>query len=232
MILCSAFARRLFIFFIHLDYWDSIMHIVIIGCEYTGKTSLAMNLMKWGKKHDINFHLDDHFTIPDSSLPTEDREVMLTLSPLIKERFQRFQAVYHVHVMNQNRDSLQVGFYSEDAIYGPLYYGYESHYPAIRHGREIEKELPPDTILVLLTASADVITKRMVADPHKYQVINKKDIPVLLEKFSEEFQASAIRAKIRIDTSDLIPIQVLDECARARVRSVLVLHQMCSRSQS
>jgi hypothetical protein len=187
------------------------MHIIIIGCEYAGKTSLSMNLLKWGKKYDINFHLDDHFTIPDSSLPPEDREVMLTLSPLFKERFQRFQAVYHVHVMNQNRDSLQVGFYSEDAIYGPLYYGYESHYPAIRHGREIEKELPPDTILVLLTASANIINKRMIANPHKYQVIKKEDIPVLLEKFNEEFLASAIHAKIRIDTSDLTSDQVLDE---------------------
>ena len=92
MILFSALAHSFFISYPHHDYWDSIMHIIIIGCEYSGKSSLAINLMKWGKKHDINYHLDDHFTIPDSSLPTEDREVMLTLSPLFKRTLSAFSS--------------------------------------------------------------------------------------------------------------------------------------------
>jgi hypothetical protein len=195
------------------------MNLIIIGCEYSGKSTLATNLMAWGKKRDINYHLDDHFTVPDSSLPKEDRDVMLTLSPRFKERFQRFQAVYHVRIMNLYRDSLEVGFYSEDTIYGPLYYGYDSRALAIRHGRELEKELPPDTILVLLTASPEAIAKRMAAEPHEYQVIRTEDIPLLLEKFNEEFRASAIHAKIQIDTTDLTPDQVLEEFLRqARAR--------------
>ena len=195
------------------------MNLIIIGCEYSGKSTLATNLMAWGKKRGINYHLDDHFTVPDSSLPKEDRDVMLTLSPRFKERFQRFQAVYHVRIVNLFRDSLEVGFYSEDAIYGPLYYGYDSRALAIRHGRELEKELPPDTILILLTASPEAIAKRMAADPHEYQVIRTEDIPLLLEKFDEEFRASAIHAKIQIDTTDLTPDQVLEEFLRqARAR--------------
>ncbi|MHA2391409.1 MAG: hypothetical protein ACXAEX_05530 [Promethearchaeota archaeon] len=190
------------------------MDVIIIGCEYVGKTTLANNLMEWGKKRDFSYHLDDHFTIPDSSLTKDDRDVMLTLSPQFKERFQRFQAVYHVQIMNLYRDSLEIGFYFEDAVYGPLYYGYDSNALAIHHGRELEKELPPDTILVLLTASAEAIAKRMDAAPHEYQIIKRNDIPYLLEKFSEEFQASAIHAKIEINTSDLTPNEVLEEFLR------------------
>jgi hypothetical protein len=195
------------------------MNLIVIGCEYSGTSTLAKNLMAWGKKRDINYHLDDHFTIPDSSLPKEDRDVMLTLSPRFKERFQRFQAVYHVRIMNLYRDSLEVGFFSEDTIYGSLYYGYDSRALALRHGRELEKELPHDTILVLLKASPEAIAKRMNADPHEYQVIKKEDISLLLEKFNEEFRASAIHAKIQIDTTDLTPEQVLEEFLRqARAR--------------
>lgn len=190
------------------------MNIIIIGCEYAGKSTLANNLVEWGKKRDFYYHIDDHFTIPDSSMSKEDRDIMLTLSPHFKERFQRFQAVYHVRIMKLYRDSLEVGFYFEDTVYGPLYYGYDSNFLAIRHGRELEKELPKDTILVLLTASPEVIVKRMDEDPHEYQVIKEDDIPVLLEKFKEEFLASAIHAKIEINTNNLTPDQVLAEFIR------------------
>lgn len=159
----------------------------------------------------MNFHLDDHFTIPDASLSKEDRDVMLTLSPAFKERFQRFQAVYHVRIVRLERDAIEVGFYSEDAVYGPLYYGYRPDALAIRQGRELEKELPSDTILVLLTASSDVIVKRMENSPHKYQIIRREDIPLLLQKFEEEYGASTIHAKIRIDTTDQSPEQALQE---------------------
>jgi hypothetical protein len=160
------------------------MKVTLIGCEYSGKSSFAESLSEWGKKHDMNFHLDDHFTIPDASLSREDRDVMLTLSPAFKERFQRFQAVYHVRIVWLERDAIEVGFYSEDAIYGPHYYGYRPDALAIRQGRELEKELPSDTILVLLTASSDVIVKRMENSAHEYQIIRREDIPPLLQKFA------------------------------------------------
>ena len=71
-------------------------------------------------EHDFNFHLDDHFTIPDSSLSKDDRDTMLGLSPEFKERFQRFQMVYHIRLFSLYRDMVEVGFYSEDAIYGSV----------------------------------------------------------------------------------------------------------------
>jgi hypothetical protein len=193
------------------------MKVIVIGCEYTGKSTFANSLLEWGKKHDMNFHLDDHFTIPDASLSKGDRDVMLTLSPAFKERFQRFQAVYHVRIVNLYRDAIEVGFYSEDAVYGPLYYGYRPEALAIKQGRELEKELPSETILVLLTASPEVITKRMAENPHEYQVVRKEDIPLLLGRFEEEFRVSTIHAKIRIDTTNLTPEQTLEEfLAKAR----------------
>ena len=187
------------------------MKLILIGCEYTGKSTLAQKLVSWGKSHDMDFHLDDHFTIPDSSLPDEDRNIMLTLSPQFKERFQRFQDVYHVRILRKYRDAIEVGFYSENTIYGPMYYGYQPSFLAIRHGRRLEKELPNETILVLLTASPSEIIRRMTDNPHKYQVIKQKDIPELLEKFEEEYQSTIIHAKIKIDTTNLTPNQVLEE---------------------
>lgn len=159
----------------------------------------------------MQFHLDDHFTIPDSSLSDEDRKMMLTLSPQFKERFQRFQDVYHVRILRKYRDAIEVGFYSENTIYGPLYYGYQPNFLAIRHGRRLEKELPPETILILLTASHSEIIRRMKDDPHSYQVIKQKDIPELLAKFEEEYQSTTIHAKIKIDTTYLTANQVLEE---------------------
>jgi len=190
------------------------VRVIVIGCEYVGKSTFTRKLLEWGARHDMRFHADDHLTIPDESLSKADRDMMLTLSPAFKERFQRFQMVYHVRILRVFRDAIEVGFYSEDAIYGPLYYGYRPDWLAVRHGRELEKELPPDTILVLLTASPEAIAKRMNKAPHEYNVIRKEDIATLLARFEEEFRASTIHAKIRIETTNLSPDQVLEEFLR------------------
>lgn len=190
------------------------MRLIVIGCEYVGKTTFTRKLLEWGAKHDMKFHPDDHFTIPDESLSKADRDVMLTLSPAFKERFQRFQMVYHVRILRNFRDAIEVGFYGEEAVYGPLYYGYAPDLLGVRHGRELEKELPQDTILLLLAASAEAVAERMERSPHEYQVIRKEDIAVLLRKFEEEFRDSTIHAKLRIDTTSLTPDQVLEEYLR------------------
>jgi len=190
------------------------VYLIVIGCEYVGKTTFAEKLMEWGAPRGFDFHLDDHFTIPDSSLSKEDRDVMLGLSPEFKERFQRFQAIYHVRLFTLYRDMLELGFYSEDTIYGPLYYGYEPGFLAASQGRELEKELPKNTILIHLTSSEASIAERMEAEPHEYQVIKRADIPMLLSKFEEEFTASTIHSKITINTTNKTPEQVLDEFHR------------------
>ena len=159
--------------------------------------------MDWGHERDIDHHLDDHFTIPDRQhLAPEDKETMANLSPALKERFQRMQLVYHIRLMHRFDHILLGGFHIEEAIYGPLYY-----YPGgvASEIRQYEEEMPKNAILVHLTASPEVIQRRMETDPHEYSLIRKADIPMLLDRFQEEFDASLIPNKIQIDTSDLAP---------------------------
>lgn len=179
------------------------MRTIVVGCEYSGVTTLIEGIMDWGHERDINHHLDDHFTIPDRQhLAPEDRETMAHLSPALKERFQRMQLVYHIRLLHRYDHILLGGFHIEEAIYGPLYY-----YPGgvASEIREYEEEMPKNTILVHLTASPEAIQKRMETDPHEYSLIQTEDIPTLLERFQQEFDASLIPNKIQIDTSDLAP---------------------------
>ena len=144
-----------------------------------------------------------HFTIPDRQhLAPEDRETMANLSPALKERFQRMQLVYHIRLMHRFDHILLGGFHIEEAIYGPLYY-----YPGgvASEIRQYEEEMPKNAILVHLTASPEVIQKRMETDLHEYSLIKKEDIPMLLDRFQQEFDASLIPNKIQIDTSDMVP---------------------------
>jgi thymidylate kinase len=179
------------------------MRLIIIGCEYTGKSTLTDSLADWGREKGIHFHLDDHFTIPgEQHLREEDKKMMVTLTPTIKERFQRFQIYYHIDVAHKNQHIILVGFHIEEAIYGPLYYYSPQQ---VTYAREVEDKMPSDTILILLTASPEIIAKRMEQEPHEYNVIKKEDIPMLLNRFAEEFGRSHIRRKFRIDTSNLTP---------------------------
>jgi hypothetical protein len=180
------------------------MRLVLIGTEYTGKTALADALMVWGDSKGIHFHLDDHFSIPDKYfLSPEDQKSMLALSPIIKERFQRFQIYYHIGVAKDYEDCLLGGFHIEEAIYGGRY-----HYPGFAwapYQRKIETELPEDTILLLLSARPEVIRKRMVEAPHDYPIVKPDDVESVSKEFLAEYGASWIHNKLQIDTSDLTP---------------------------
>ena len=176
------------------------MRIIAIGCEYSGVTTLLNDLLDWGRPRGINFHLDDHFTIPDAfHLATEEQQAMLDMLPAIKERFQRFQLVYHVRLLHRYRHILLGGFHIEETIYGPRYY-----YPGkAQQVREYEPEMPDDTILVHLHARPDVLLKRMDASPHPHQLVPSADLAQILEAFAVEVGKSWIRRKIVIDTSEL-----------------------------
>ena len=72
------------------------MRVVVVGCEYTGVTTLIDGIYEWGNARGIHHHLDDHFTIPDAfHLSREEQAAMLEMLPAIKERFQRFHGVSH-----------------------------------------------------------------------------------------------------------------------------------------
>lgn len=184
------------------------MRLVLVGCEYVGKTTLVDALYAWGQSRGIHFHLDDHFTIPDQFfLSPEDQKAMLEMPPVIKERFQRFQIYYHLDVIANHSDVLLAGFHIEEAIYGPRYYYPKNPWPPYQ--RRIETHLPADTILLLLTASPDVIRQRMKNSPHEYSVVPAEDVEAVSAQFEAEYRASWIERRLRIDTSDLQSDQLL-----------------------
>ncbi len=183
------------------------MRVVVVGCEYSGVSTLISELDDWGKARGIQHHLDDHFTIPDAfHLSDEEQTAMLTMMPAIKERFQRFQLVYHVRLLHRYQHILMGGFHIEEAIYGPRYY-----YPGkTQHVREYEPDMPDDVLLVHLKATPDCIRRRMKDAPHPHTLVPSAEVEQILDSFELEVRQSWIRRKIVIDTSDLSAQQLLD----------------------
>jgi hypothetical protein len=179
------------------------MRIIAIGCEYSGVSTLLESLRQWGEEHHIHFHMDDHFTIPDAyHLSQEEQQAMLDMLPAIKERFQRFQNVYHVRLINQCEHILLGGFHIEEEVYGPRYY-----YPGrkVSDTRRYEAEMPRDAILVHLKARPEIIEQRLADAPHPHTLIQKEHIAQILEHFALEYRVSWLKRKMEIDTSELTP---------------------------
>ena len=51
------------------------MRVILTGCEYAGKSTLASALHAWGQSHGFQYHMDDHFTVPDNSLRTDEERL-------------------------------------------------------------------------------------------------------------------------------------------------------------
>ena len=183
------------------------MRLIIVGCEYSGVTTLINSIHRWGLQYGINYHLDDHFTIPDAfHLSQEEQKAMLDMLPAIKERFQRFQIAYHVKLLHRFSHILLGGFHIEEIVYGPRYY-----YPGIDiEIREWEPEMPSDTILVHLYATNEIIQRRMVENPHPHQLVQSSDVQEILDYFENEFRISWIKKKFSLDTSNLTPDGLLE----------------------
>jgi hypothetical protein len=183
------------------------MRVIVVGCEYSGVTTLIDGIDRWGKERGIHHHLDDHFTIPDAfHLSETEQQAMLAMLPAIKERFQRFQIVYHVRLIQRDEHILLGGFHIEEAVYGPRYY-----YPGgAQPVREYEPEMPADTILVHLSARPEVIRQRMAETPHPHSLVPQEDVEEVLAAFDQEVRASWIRRRIAIDTTELTPATLLE----------------------
>jgi len=205
------------------------MRLLLIGCEYSGTTTLAKAIWKWGQDEmGADFGLfHDHWKIPnvtghwpidvDSFATEKEQKELLSISSKLKEQMQRHSLYYHIQpgAFNVGREEEQ-GFYSdymaigmhiEDAVYGPLYFGYGAEgQPAPRTlvCQTVERALlehAPDFVLVLVKASAAVIARRMKDDPHTNQVLQEGDIERVLGRFEEEFEKSSLHTKLTIDTS-------------------------------
>ena len=66
-------------------------------------------------------------------------------------------------------------------------------------------------MLVLLTASPQVIARRMKGNPHPSSPLKEEDIELVLRRFEEEYEKSRIRNKFTLDTSTATVEETLAE---------------------
>ena len=127
---------------------------------------------------------------------------------------------YHLQpAFYSDPDHNLVGFHIEEAVYAPLYYGYGGkgqYAERTTLARAVEKtimEKAPDTVLILLNASAEVIAKRMRENLHPRPVVLEQDIAHVLQRFDEEYQNSLIRRKFVLDTTTTTVAETLQQFA-------------------
>lgn len=151
------------------------MRLILVGCEYAGKTTLANEIVGWiGRTMGSSRTFHDHFSIPNAELPEEDKEPFAALSPYLRQLFQLYMLNHHFHdTFYSKPDHNLVGFRIEEAIYGPLYYGYAADgdigSPLARRLEEEIMQKAPDTVLILLRAQPKVIVRRIAEARHEWK---------------------------------------------------------------
>ena len=177
----------------------------------------------WKLPHISNFSPPDPEDAPDvvarfpdakdgdytrTGLTHEEQAQIMSLTPKLKEMIQRYHLQYHLHPsFYGSPDHIMVGAHLDEGILAPIYfdYGGEGQYAdrrkAMRNYEAQIIDLAPDTILVLVTASPDVIRQRMKDNPHLNSPLRDSDVDRVLARYEEEYAASLIEHKVRIDTS-------------------------------
>jgi shikimate kinase len=191
------------------------MKLILVGCEYAGKTTLANEIVKWtGRTMGGGRGFHDHFTMPPSEYPEEDQKHLAAATPFLRRVFLTYMIDYHMNpAFYSDPDHNMVGFHIEEAVYAPLYYGYTEN---IEFGlaRYVEKTImqrAPDTVLILMKASPEVIARRMKEDPHSNEVLQEKDIDHVLGRFEEEYGWSLLRKHFELDTTSATVEETLAE---------------------
>lgn len=128
------------------------MRLILIGCEYAGKTTLAVEISRWmirtmglpfvrWHNHFIIPQVDRHLVVhaedcedsdrvpgkkEEDLLTPEDETVLMQLSPGLKEQFQRHMIWRHLHqsAYREEVDYLLLNWYYADSVYAEMYYGY------------------------------------------------------------------------------------------------------------
>jgi len=202
------------------------MKLLLVGCEYAGTTTLADAIREWaGPAMNIDFRIiHDHFKIPDTKphgepLTEEEIAQFAALSPRLTEVIQRHDIYYHTPGEGSSGDGITIGLHIDEAIYGPLYWDYgKTGVIGDRDviGRHIEHSIEkwaPETVLVHVKASPEVIARRMREDPHPYPVVLEKDIEHVLNRFEQEVRRSLIGLRLDLDTSTSTVDETLAEFA-------------------
>ena len=188
------------------------MRLILIGCEYSGTTTLGNAMIEWAKDNlgaEIGFHT--HWKYPHiahSELTEEEQAQMLAVSPRMKELIQRNNLEYHLQPsFYRDADHNMIGFYFEEAIYASLYFGYGTpdqppdRAPLLRVMERTVLELGPETTLVHLKVSPDVVRKRMKDDPRPGSALQEKDVEHVIERFQEQYDDAIFFNRIELDTS-------------------------------
>ena len=199
------------------------MRLIIIGCEYAGKSTLAAGVRAWaeGALGGLTSSFHDHFVFPDGEASSEEQEQLMVLVPSLKEKYQRYLIHYHFHPdFYSDNDHCLVGFYYSEAVYAPLYYGYGrpgEYSDRARMVRAWDHQVmaaAPDTVLVLTKASPEVIRGPMAAYPERISVLQEKDVELVLQRFDEFYAGSLIRRRFTLDTSTASEEETLAEFVR------------------
>ena len=206
------------------------MKLLLIGCEYAGTTTLAKGILRWGEEEMGAYfglihdhwkvpHVTGHWPIDTEAFPSEhEQRELMDISPKFKEQMQRHSLYYHIQpgAFDKGKeeqqgfypDYLAIGMHIEDAVYGPLYFGYGGEgQPAPRDvvKKTVERALlkfAPEFVLIHVKADPDIVRRRMADSPHDNPVVQDEDVEMVLRRFEEAYEASAIRHKLEIDTSD------------------------------
>ncbi len=207
------------------------MRLLIVGCEYAGKTTLARAISHWmiaalgprlvrWHNHFVVPRLDGHLIVHTAGDRTaigkeaadlntaEDEAEIMALRPSVLEQLQRHNIWRHLHPdLFRGDDTLFINHYYADAVYAPLYYSYGqpgTFSDRSARARAWDTELlerAPDTVLVLVRATAAAITERRRQTLRVREILQEADIPRVLECFDRECEDSLIRRKFVLDTT-------------------------------
>ena len=187
------------------------MRLLIIGCEFVGKTTLAAGITAWGLEHlgqRIGWHDEFLNTDEQNQGLREDLKILSTTSRLT-ESYRHYKISYHLNpAFFQDNDHCLVGWYFTEAVYAPLYDGYggkgqkgDLEIMAGHWDKEFSA-LAPDAVLVTMKASAEVIRSRMAADDAQETVQQSGDVEAIIERFDELAARSFIRRRVALDTTE------------------------------
>ena len=202
------------------------MRLIIIGCEYTGKSTLAGEIRKWliQTMGSCNTSFHDHFMLPYGEGALETPELvaqMMELDPWMQECYSRYMTHYHLGKgFYSENDHCVVDWYYADAVYADLYYKfgrtgeYAERRAMARYYDKDVMEVAPDTTLVLLKASPEVIRQRVRAEQRPLSVLREQDIERVLQRYQEEFDNSLIHREMTLDTTNASPAETLAEFVR------------------
>ena len=207
------------------------MNIILIGCEFTGKTTLAAEIVEWSEETmGFSSHFHDHFTIPSTELSPEAAASYKAVHPQVKEMFQRFLISYHLSEgFNSQPDHNLMGLHIEEAVYAPLYYGYggpDSGSPIrspegqrtemARHMEEEILERAPHTVLVLMKATPEVIRARATENTHP-------DPETVKRQYRSKPFGEPTRGVVRDEDVEHVLARFKEEFEASLIRNKLVL---------